>query len=566
MNRKARVFAAAAFAAFTLPIQAVTVDSVDKLIAAVENKERWIDIWPTTYDLSDREPMTAPDGTKAYLVISHYCSFKDGWMTCHWSERSNGVVIKGGDKARLIYCYGDGRGIVFQNITFEGGDAGTGNGGAIMFNAKGAGYATNCVFRSSKADRGGALYSVSALDCCFTNCSATTAGGGVYCPNAADRYVNCHFVGNSADVGGGFGCNAYSKSVSQCVFTNCTATTGGGGMYSSVAVDELSDVVFCGNSTGDKGGHLHVSALTKATNCTFKDGVSDTTYGGVYLNTYGGMFSNCVFDNNTNKVASTVGSHVNNARTVSDCVFRGWGDVRAQLYERCTFDKCRYFAGEASYSDGMLTFVSYREAGSIKNCLFAGCETSILINNESNKELPIWNCTFADNKLRYWGNHAGATFQAHRADENRPSTNVIVNCIFAGNKIATQASIASDTYFDSDFVSKATKYKVESCPCLNLVSNAVCLAYDPTYNGDNPPALNGFKCVADVKFNRDADPALPYYSLQGTSRAVDRGLDVGWTASDKDLAGNARVVGTAVDLGCYECANPEHPGMVIIFR
>ena len=240
--------------------------------------------------------------------------------------------------------------------------------------------------------------------------------------------------------------------------------------------------------------------------------------------------------------------------------------MRAQFYERCTFDKCRYFAGETSYSDGMLTFVSSREAGSILNCLFAGCETSILINNASNKDLPVYNCTFADNKLRYWGNHAGATFQAFRADEGKPSTNVIVNCIFSGNKIATQESIASGTYYDSDFVSKATTYKVESSPCLNLVSNSIYVVYEPAYNGDNPPAMNDFRKVVDVLFNRDADAELPYYALQKASRAVDRGLNLGWTASDKDLAGNSRVIGMAVDLGCYECLDPQHPGLMLILR
>ncbi len=556
-----------------LGTQAATVCTVDQLVAAVRNGERWVDVWPGTYDLGDLEPMTAADGQKAYLVITAAnCVFKnaktDGQQ--HWSARDpkDEVVIKGGTTARLVYCYGSGRTTQFQHVTFEGGDAGTGgNGGVVAFSGIGKGLATNCVFRGAAAANGGATYGLTASDCLFTNNTARANGGGAFgfaAEGLTNAFVNCVFADNRAANGGGLYCKDYFQSVRGCVFTNNAATANGGGLYAAAKVDALTDTAFDGNCAGEKGGCLFAAGLEEATGCTFRNGVSDGEFGGVYLQSYGGAFSGCLFESNTNRTATVNGSHVNNAQSATDCTFRGWGDMRVQRFSRCTFDRCVYFAGEGSNEDGLITFNSWREAGSIENCLFAGCQTCVLVYNKSNRTVPIVNCTFADNTLRHWGRHDGFLFFAHRADEGLPSTNVIVNSIFSGNRIATEASVASGESFSCDFTANATTYKVESSPCLNLVSNAVYVTYDAAYSKNNPTQFSKFRKVADVGFAGTGDPALPPYALRKDSRAVNRGLDAGWTAEDRDLAGNSRVQGRAVDLGCYE--SPFDRGLVLVVR
>lgn len=556
-----------------LGTQAATVSTVENLVEAVQNGERWVDIWPGTYDLGGRETMTAPDGTKAYLVVTAAnCVFKNAKSNgqLHWSARdpANEVVIKGGTAARLVYCYGSGRGTQFQHVTFEGGNAGTdGNGGVIAFSGIGKGSATNCVFRGASAANGGATYGLTATDCLFTNNTASANGGGAVgfaAEGLTNAFVNCVFADNRAANGGGLYCQNYFQSVKGCVFTNNAATANGGGLYVAAKIDVLTATIFDGNRAGE-GGALYANAgLASATGCTFSNGVSDGQVGGVYLKSYGGAFNGCLFESNTNKTATVDGSHVNNAQSAMDCIFRGWGDLRVQRFSRCTFDRCVYFAGEGSAEDGLITFVSWREAGTIENCLFAGCSTSVLIYNKSNKTVPIVNCTFADNTLRHWGKHDGFLFFAHRADAGMPSTNVIVNSIFSGNRVATESSAASGESVPCDFMANATTYKVESSPCLNLVSNAVYVTYDAVYSKNNPTQFSKFRKVADVGFVGMSDPALPPYALRKGSRAINRGLNAGWTAEDTDLSGNSRVQGQAVDLGCYE--SPFDWGLVLVVR
>lgn len=53
--------------------------------------------------------------------------------------------------------------------------------------------------------------------------------------------------------------------------------------------------------------------------------------------------------------------------------------------------------------------------------------------------------------------------------------------------------------------------------------------------------------------NISADPMLkPDWTLRASSPCINAGRDIGWTATSVDLAGNPRVRGSAVDMGCFE--------------
>ena len=63
-----------------------------------------------------------------------------------------------------------------------------------------------------------------------------------------------------------------------------------------------------------------------------------------------------------------------------------------------------------------------------------------------------------------------------------------------------------------------------------------------------------FKEATGENGNISSDPLLTSsFGLRPASPCRNAGRDIGWTAADVDLAGRPRLLGTAVDMGCYEC-------------
>ena len=54
------------------------------------------------------------------------------------------------------------------------------------------------------------------------------------------------------------------------------------------------------------------------------------------------------------------------------------------------------------------------------------------------------------------------------------------------------------------------------------------------------------------------------FALKAASRACNRGTGSVALLPSVDLAGNSRVYGKAIDIGCYECQS--EPGLVFTFR
>jgi len=81
---------------------------------------------------------------------------------------------------------------------------------------------------------------------------------------------------------------------------------------------------------------------------------------------------------------------------------------------------------------------------------------------------------------------------------------------------------------------------------------------------DNIPNLNNNSIINWIEGNLDENPFfygdggdLPFYSLSPNSPCIDAGTYF-FNLSEFDLAGNPRVVGETIDMGCYEFQFPQN--------
>ena len=88
--------------------------------------------------------------------------------------------------------------------------------------------------------------------------------------------------------------------------------------------------------------------------------------------------------------------------------------------------------------------------------------------------------------------------------------------------------------------------------CCGWPSNSVTVAkFSPEYGST----------IADPRFE---DPAGGDFSLRAGSPCRNRGANAAWMESALDLAGNPRISGDAVDIGCYE--RPKTYGLALFVK
>jgi hypothetical protein len=556
-----------------------------------------------TYDLSGLEATTGDNwGTMksveddengvSCIWIAKNITIK-GANEKHWSEKesSEETILDGGNAARIFYGYGaNGRRLSFEHITFSNGRT-TGNGGGVLLALPAAsGSLSNCVFRNCYAANGGGSYHHQAWDCLFENCTATENGGGAFLDGSKSSGVNRFsgdvFRGCSAAFGGGLYLqDLTSKSddgntqtggdysegyVADCIISNCTASTAGGGVYSYSSGNIVRLCIFEGNSSSaanridTQGGGAMFGGC--ATNCTFAAN-SCTNFGGacshvyavdcVFTNNFssgnrGGAMASCTamrcrFADNYTANASARGG----ACTHSDCVgcsFSGCGDVSGGSFLNCVFDGVTSHNGNQSYVFGSMYNKGIPLA--VTNCLVRGCSVvNILLADGLDAEFV--NCTFADNAI----DAGGYLFKCQRYKQNDviyAGTNKVVNCLFSGNTVGGERM-------------DCRIYNQGSAGCATFLVN--CLSgsgYVVTRDGvEMTGVVQGAAKFAGASESTPED--VPYYTPMRSSSARDAGLDMEWMTSAVDLAGNRRINGSHVDIGCYE-SYLDPMGMSIIIR
>ena len=626
MNSKILFAALLSMAALAAQSAAVTVSNVEELCAAVSRNDTPITIRPGVYDLTGREPATAADGEKAYLLATAAITFK-GENDKPWREKTadeETVILCSNASARLVYAYsGAGRWSQFRHITFVGGNAGEKNGGAIFFNGPGSGFATNCVFKDCSAAKGGGSYSISAYGSCYTNCSARSLGGGAYAngivgygptnvvsgcsfidcsavgnggglyfyegraydtPNSG--YVgNCSFLRCSAVNGGGIH-EKYAGKVFGCGFTNCTAAVGGA-LFAENAMDSFAtNCTFVGNSaTGtvsDAGGGA-IAVWNMAVDCHFASNVA-VRLGGAAMsvgemrlcdftgnrswNYRGGALDSscaidCVFSNNYANADGRGGAIYRSM--AKRCLFTGVGDVSSSSCEGCTFDGIvrKLPDGTAGGPNWVLDAVRNGDGKMYAtNCLVRNCAVRRIVNVEGNA-LELVNCTVADNVLLD-GDGYGYVIYCNRGTDYVKKADGDYRYFAADCKVVN--CIFSENVLDNG--------KAADLKCLfNTVATDFgipglalrsCL-YRSVVSGLDGASVAGL-LSGDPRFAAGAVkyPGAPYYMPRPSSPARDAGENMAWMADATDIGGFQRIFGGHVDIGCYESTLKGPPFRIMV--
>ena len=491
------------------------------------------------------------------------CVFLDNHADAATSNGEGGAIFATNMDGVILDC------VFSNNVAFA-------NGGAVCY----ASVVSNCTFAgnrviSTAANQvrgGGAIYvnrsnGVEIVDCVFTNNMAGVLGGAIRSSQQIDRLEGCTFVDNQANGtdGGALYTAGACPWIESCSFIGNRAALAGGALRLQNGIGTMTNCTFIANASGSDGASFHSDkGYRLVTDCTFKDNEAQGLYAGVYAPnmTWAGSVENCVFDNNTNKFAN-VGSQIHYATNVVGCTFRGYGDMFARNYDRCTFERCRF--DYDNYSGGMIVFSATTGAGGLRNCLFQTNNVHIYIKNETGSEVEIANCTFVGNEVSRAMNLGtkdiadGFLFYSFRGGtdpvntgKSLPSRNMIVNCVFMDN---TRNNQRNDVNFYVTGTGVAT-------PAVNVFSNCV---YE-TASFVNNPTIQGNLIQRRMKFTAGEVQYgdLPYYTPCRGSAAFDTGLTLPWMAEAVDLAGNPRLNG-AVDLGCYECWLP-NMGTLLLFR
>ena len=191
---------------------------------------------------------------------------------------AEGTIFKNTGSSRF-FKIGKSVDLKFENITFDGGNAGTENGGAILQNDATAILAfKNCAFNNNKATNGGAVYmagsNMTAENTSFSDNTATTAAGAVGIAGTAElvSFTDCDFTSNTAGKHGGALQNCGGEktrlTVTRGTFSSNKTTDGSGGGGGAItfrgdkpSITIIDGVVFSGNSAGCQGGAVRVNTV-----------------------------------------------------------------------------------------------------------------------------------------------------------------------------------------------------------------------------------------------------------------------------------------------------------------
>ena len=513
------------------------------------------------------------------------CTF----TTCRSRGQGNGGAVNARNNAkddkieRVVGC------------TFS--DCWAGWGGGALF-ADNLGEIVNCTFTGNGSNSsGGAAYSGHAIDrvansTFVDNFSTNSSGGAFHCQQAIGPVTDCVFSNNVAkELGGAFRTETTCASIERCVFVGNVAAKQGGGCSVKSDLPLLADCEFRANSSGVDGGGAQVAgALPLVTNCVFVGNlatngtggaistgshlgaVTDCTFAenvaksaaGVYTSATVGGYTNCTFHSNTNP-ATAYGAHANRALSMVRCRFSGYGDVGAKNYDGCVFSNCVYQYTERAYGSdhhGLMTYPNALGDGTIRNCLVRDCTVSRILATQGVRT-DVANCTFVNNYVDDDPPEGSSThaimffaFRNGNGSSAIPSTNVMVNCIFADNRVRGQRSGKACDLHCSGSTSPLGHSIVRNCVYKNadsvVWSNGTHEEYE--LNPGDPKFVAG-----NAKY-----PDAPYYMIRHSSAASARGVWESWMAGATDLAGTAYPAEGPVDLGCYQCNLPFVGGLLFI--
>ncbi|MDA7668778.1 dockerin type I domain-containing protein [bacterium] len=164
-----------------------------------------------------------------------------------------GGITMSGSSSSIVRCS-------FENNSGEQGGGALSEDGSPSF--------IDCVFIDNAAANGGGLWidggSPTVVGCSFFGNSASNLGGVLYirqcCSDTDASLVDCHFLGNSARLGGAAYVLENSPSFEQCRFESNVAADQGGGMHNRTSSPTLTDCTFTSNEADQGGGIFNVAS------------------------------------------------------------------------------------------------------------------------------------------------------------------------------------------------------------------------------------------------------------------------------------------------------------------
>ncbi len=195
-------------------------------------------------------------------------------------------------------------------------------------------------------------------------------GGGMFIEAGSPTVSNCTFTNNSATVNGGGMLNSSSSpTVSNCMFSFNMANTGGGMGNRDNSNPEIAKCAFIGNAANGNsiyhggGGLRNLSSNPIVTNCSF---IGNTGFAGGGMSNGSGVahssspvVTNCIFAGNA--VATMGGGMYNRMEsnpTVTNCTFYanstvfGGGGGMSNLISSPTVTNCTFYANLAGGAPG----------------------------------------------------------------------------------------------------------------------------------------------------------------------------------------------------------------------
>ena len=414
--------------------------------------------------------------------------------------------------------------------------------------------ATNTSGAAAKiAGAGTTMQNCIVTGCTATGTATTGASAGVTLTNGTVKDSYIHHNTSSANGTNSGGITVYGNgcTVSGCKIDNnantYSTTADGGGMflYSSTSGVSISNCSFSNNSATRNGGGIssYITATNASaisiSNCTFTSNTAAGSGGGAYLsssiasNIYN--ISGCTFTSNSSAVASgsTAGGGAvlltTCAFNIDKCTFTGnyttlssGGAITIPASSSCTFSNSKFIsntAGSTTASSGSAIY----------------CKSIYTANN----------CLFADNTgatpIHFYTSTAVSTFQ---------------NCTFANNLTAAAAAapiqllnIGTGPTYPKYIFSNCLFYKVSVFSSQTNPSITTC-ASDIALSTCAITTLS----TADFVDATNSTITSRNYQLSPTSLALNAGTDLTLATSPvtKDISDVSRPQGGTFDIGAYE--------------
>ncbi|WP_300598404.1 right-handed parallel beta-helix repeat-containing protein [Niabella sp.] len=375
------------------------------------------------------------------------------------------------------------------------------------------------------------------------NDAVSGSGGTLYITGNEEN--NYHVVIAAGDMGSavlnGFtltGANADTRG--QIVVNGWSVnTSNGGGMYNIGAAPALVHVTFSGNTASGKGGGM-LSLTSSSPSPTLMQCRFINNMGGGMYNTYSSpTLTHCSFTGNW---AADNGGGMENDNASPKLMY------------------CSFTGNSANSGGGMYNFNDSRPAPVLIDCSFTANSVSSagggMYNHFSSPTLT--NCSFTSNAANFGG--GGMWTQGS-------SSPAITGCSFTNNWAPLgggmcnynnpSATITNTTIANngSGFYAYSGSFVFQNCIVWDPISGG---SYTFRYSLIKGASATGNGNL-DATLYTENDIFTNYsggnYTLKPTSPAVNKGsntLFAGLDANTRDLAGNPRLSGAAIDLGAYE--------------